>query len=157
MGEGNDREDVDHRDVVKCKHYIDQRSCKFKCHKKCLKAYNKIGAEKLSQKMFKCSSVVYQFRPKVIDMILSQPTDVAAKKASLRRINKVKGPIDKRKRRYSDSSSVCHLCLEEVPLAQRNHLLQHCKATCATPAILGDIRDYRVFSNRCFEIAQKKN
>ena len=105
----------------------------------------------------KCSLVDLQFRPNVVQGILSESSSVIrSKRASLSKINRIKPPVDKRKRRFSDSESVCSLCQESVPLSQKQHLLHHCRSLKSNPAHVGHVRDYRAFSKRCFEIAEKR-
>ena len=143
--------------VVKCLYHSDDKiPCNFKCHSRCVKAHNKIGENKIFTNRFKCNNVEYQFRPNVVETILSQNHNPGKKISYLRNKNKVKSPKNPRKRRYSESVTKCYLCHKQIPLAQKNHLLQHCSAIKAPPANLGEIRDYRKFSTRCFEIATKR-
>ena len=145
------------QDIVRCKFNSDPKNpCNFKCHTKCVEAHNTIGEKKINTNQFKCSDIEYQFRPSFINTILSRSSNLDKNKSYLRSKNKVKPPINPRKRRYSDSTSKCYLCHEKIPLAQKNHLLQHCPAILSPPAVLGEIRDYGKFSTRCLEIAEKR-
>ena len=84
------------------------------------------------------------------------PQSYRQKVASLQKMHVIRPSKDRRKRRFTNSNSVCSVCREEVPLTQTNHLLQHCIGIMATPPVVDSNRDLRAFSKRCIEIAQKR-
>ena len=134
-----------------------ERPCRFGCHSQCLEAHAKVSGRAIREADFQCSVVDLQFRPNVVQSILSESSSVIrSKRVSLSKINRIKPSVDKRKRRFSDSESVCSLCQESVPLSQKQHLLHHCRSLKSNPAHVGHVRDYRAFSKRCFEIAEKR-
>ena len=157
-GTGNGVHEVIHANVLPCKFSGSHESpCLFGCHEDCVKAVDAISASNLLSGGFACSDITLQMRPQIVEAVNGTNIDtIIQKRASLAKLHKIKPSTDRRKRRFTNSNSICTLCNEEVPLLQENHLLQHCTGLASTPVILGDNKDMRSFSKRCLEIADKR-
>ena len=102
---------------------------------------------------FSCKNVKFQIRPKTINHILSlKRLDRDKKIKNLKLIGRVSQNLNKRKRRYTNPNNYCKLCNEEIPREQKSHLLQHCSAISATPAVRGEKIDLRATARRCLAI-----
>ena len=132
VGKWNDergpcRIEIAYPQIVNCSFINDKaRPCKFACHSKCLSVHKKLSCDTLTTS-FCCSDIIYQLRPSLVSTIFAQtPQSYRQKVASLQKMHVIRPSKDRRKRRFTNSNSVCSVCREEVPLTQTNHLLQHC-------------------------------
>ena len=157
-GTGKEKLELIKPDIQLCKFSSDDKNpCSFGCHKECLEAVDIIQQTSMTDIGFICNDIKVQMRPQIIAAIKSTSIDtIEEKRAKLAKTHRIKPSSDRRKRRYENSSSICALCHEEVPLMQSHHLLQHCSGLLSTPVTLDHHKDLRAFSKRCLEIADKR-
>ena len=143
--------------LLLCKHSTDSvRPCGFAAHKKCWEVHEEVVSCDGSRS-FSCSNVTHQFRPKVVAHLAGRNVDRRLDKLrDLEKAGRLKKSVDKRKRRLVVNSTICKMCGDSVPFAQRAHLMHHCRALTATPPGPDKVRNWRAFSKRCFEIANKR-